>query len=146
MSYHLFPKKIFKIILFLILFLVLANILGILYSFYMHPNVHTLSHGLILLFDLNQERNIPTLYSSIALVFASILLLWISIMHKNLKSPYKAWFVLSLIFLFLAIDETASIHERLTTPIRDALNTSGFLYDAWIIPYCRFIPIPRSFF
>jgi len=135
MSYNLFPQKILKINLLLILFLVLANIIGIIYRYYIDPNFHGLIAGLIWLFDLDQERNIPTLYSSIALVIASILLLWISIIHKNLKSPYKAWFVLSLIFLFLAIDELASIHERLTGITRDAFKTSGFLYYAWVIPY-----------
>lgn len=33
------------------------------------------------------------------------------------------------------MDEIASIHERWSTPFRIALNTSGFLYHAWVIPY-----------
>ena len=45
------------------------------------------------------------------------------------------WFGLSVIFLFLSIDEIASIHERLIKPTKEAFNTSGLLYYAWIIPY-----------
>jgi hypothetical protein len=43
--------------------------------------------------------------------------------------------VLGIIFLFLAVDETISVHERLIVPIRTALDTSGVLYFAWVIPY-----------
>ncbi|MDV2991298.1 MAG: hypothetical protein N4J56_000952 [Chroococcidiopsis sp. SAG 2025] len=44
---------------------------------------------------------------------------------------------LSVIFLFLAIDEFASLHEKLIEPIHSKLNTSGF-YFAWVIPGAAF--------
>lgn len=132
MSLNLSPQKILKINVFLILFLLSANILGIISKYYFD---HGTVYGLIALFDFDTEKNIPTLYSSIALIVVSILLWSISITHKNLKSSYIMWFGLSLIFLFLAIDEIASIHERLEKPTRDAFKTSGFLLYAWVIPY-----------
>lgn len=132
MSFKLFPSEILKINLYLILFLLLANILGIISKYYFdHDNVYRL----VPLFDFNTERNIPTLYSSIALIFSSILLLFITVIRKNLKSSYIMWFGLSLIFLFLSIDEISVIHERLGKPTREAFETSGFFYYAWIIPY-----------
>lgn len=33
----------------------------------------------------------------------------------------------------------ASIHELLTKPLREAFNTSGVLYYAWVIPYALII-------
>lgn len=132
MSIKLFPQEILKINLFLIFFLFLANILGIISKYYFD---HDFIYGLIPLFDFNTEKNIPTLYSSMALIVASILLLSISLTHKKLKSSYIAWFGLSLIFLFLSIDEIASIHERFGQPTKDAFKTSGFLFYAWVIPY-----------
>jgi len=52
-----------------------------------------------------------------------------------MDSSYLPWLGLAIIFLFLSIDETASFHERLITPVRESLNTSGLLYYAWVIPY-----------
>jgi len=132
MNIQLFPKKILKVNLYLILFLCSANIVGIIVKYYFdHPN----AYGLIPLFDFDTEKNIPTFYSAIALLVVSILLWFIALAHKNLKSSYIMWFGLSLIFLFLSIDEISSIHERFGKPTRDAFKTSGFLFFAWIIPY-----------
>jgi len=44
------------------------------------------------------------------------------------------WRVLSIIFLYLSVDEAASIHELAIGPLRSALNTSGIFYFAWVIP------------
>lgn len=42
---------------------------------------------------------------------------------------------MSTVFLFLSFDEFFSIHERLTDPVRDGLDTGGLLYFAWVLPY-----------
>jgi hypothetical protein len=49
------------------------------------------------------------------------------------------WRVLGCIFLFLGIDEATMLHERLIKPLRSALDTSGLLYFAWVIPYGVFM-------
>lgn len=132
MNIKLCPKEIFMMNLYLILFLLCANTLGIASTHYFdHGHVY----GLVPLFDFDTEKNIPTLYSSIVLVSASILLSFIALTCKKVKSSYIPWFGLSLIFLFLAIDETNGIHERLVTPMRNTFDASGFLYYAWVIPY-----------
>jgi len=116
-----------------ILFLLLVNITGIVSKFYFN---HGRLFGLVRLFDFNTEANIPTFYSSLALLSCSILLAFISLSHKKHGSFYKLWGGLSIIFLFLSIDEIATIHEFVVNdPIQQLLNTSGLLYFAWIIPY-----------
>ena len=132
MNFELDPKSIFTKLLYLITILLLANVTGIVFKFYLD---HDYFYGLIPLFDFNKENNIPTLYSSFALIFVSILLSLIGSTHKRLGSSYILWFGLAIIFLFLSIDETASIHERFADPVRESLNTSGLLYYAWVIPY-----------
>jgi len=132
MNLKLFPKQILKINMYLIFFLLLANILGIISKYYF--DLQSI-YGLVPLFDFDTEKNIPTFYSSIALLFTSILLYSIALAHKKLKSSYLMWLGLSLIFLFLSIDEISQIHERFTKPTRDAFQTSGILFFAWIIPY-----------
>ena len=108
------------------------NILGIISKYFFDH--HTI-YGLVPLFDFDTERNTPTMYSAIALIFASVLLLYIALTHKKLKLPYIMWLGLSVIFLFLSIDEVTKIHERLGDPTREAFNTSGLLFFGWMIPY-----------
>jgi hypothetical protein len=54
--------------------------------------------------------------------------------RKDGKS-YICWLGLSVIFLFLSIDESLMIHEGIMEKLRTVLNTSGYLYFAWVIPY-----------
>ena len=81
------------------------------------------------------EANVPTLYSSVALLSSSMLLAFIALAHKRNGSSSLPWVGLALVFLFLSVDEIASIHEKLGGPVRELLGTSGLLYFAWFIPY-----------
>jgi len=132
MNIKLHPKTIFKANLYLILFLIVTNIVGVILTYYFdYENIQRF----IRVFDLNTEKNIPTLYSSTALMVSSLLLMSIAFSRKHIKSTYIMWLVLGVIFAFLSIDEIFSIHERLGTLLRDELETSGVLFFAWIIPY-----------
>lgn len=42
---------------------------------------------------------------------------------------------MAFIFLFLSIDETALLHERIGKSVKELINTSGFFHYAWVIPY-----------
>lgn len=128
----IYPKSILIKLLYVILFLLLANITGIVSKFYFN---HGRLYGLVPLFDFNTEANIPTFYSSLALLSCSILLTFISLKHKRHGSSYIPWVGLSIIFLFLSIDEIAAIHESMNDSLQQILNASGLLYFAWIIPY-----------
>jgi len=126
------PKQILINLLCFIVFLLFMNLGGIVSKFvFDHDSVF----GLIRLFDFDTEKNIPTLYSSFALIVASILLSLIASIHKRQNSSFLPWVGLAIIFLFLAIDETTSIHNRLAAPTHDLLNTSGMFRWAWVIPY-----------
>ena len=124
------PKSVVRFFVLIIICLSLAHIARYLLLFYFGR-----SYGLYL-FDLDEERNIPTLYASITLLFCSVLLSIIAFARKNgSMSAFLQWLGLAGIFLFLSIDEAVIIHEHLIDPIRSTLNTSGFLYFAWLIPY-----------
>jgi hypothetical protein len=88
------------------------------------------------LFSLDNEGNIPTVYSVLALLFSSILLSTIAY-AKNLDSDRykKHWKILSFIFLYLSLDEAFQIHEKFVDPLRSLLNATGFLYFTWIVPF-----------
>ena len=71
MSIDLLKKEVFIKMVYFILFLLLANITGIVFKFYVG---HDYIYGLVPLFDFDAEKNIPTLYSSFAIIIASMFL------------------------------------------------------------------------
>lgn len=126
LSSNKFIKRLTMAIVLLILFHIIAQVLryyfGRTYGFY--------------LFDLDQEANIPTFYASVMLLFCSALLSIISIAKKSVNtSDWIYWAGLATIFLFLSLDEMIAIHEKLGRFVRVLLDTSGYLYFAWVIPY-----------
>jgi hypothetical protein len=88
------------------------------------------------LFDLAGEANIAAWYASSTLLICAALLATIAIAKRmNDDDGYVFhWTVLSLIFLYLSVDEAAILHEMAIKPLRSLLNTSGLFYYAWIIP------------
>jgi len=126
------PKQLYKFNLYLILFLLCAHLFGTIGR--MQFNCHSLS-GLAWWFNLDTEKNIPSIYASLSLLVVSILIYWIAYTRKKMALSFLRWGLLFLIFLFLSIDELISLHEKLILPIRDLLHTTGLLYYAWMIPY-----------
>ncbi len=93
------------------------------------------AYGFIPLFFVGEERNIPTYYSSLLLLCASVLLGIIGLTHHRLRLRHaRHWTVLALIFLLLSLDEVAGLHEMMIRPMREALHVGGFFYFAWVIP------------
>ncbi len=94
------------------------------------------------MFNLDVEKNVPSVYSALLLASSGFLLILISNRTRGLKKKFAAhWLFLGIVFIFLAADEFFVIHEDWMNPIRESLNTSGLLYFAWIIPYIIFIVI-----
>lgn len=92
--------------------------------------------GLVRIFDLNAEGNLPTLFSAMILLFASFLLFLIGAAKKKEKAAFALhWTVLAIIFLYLALDEAGGIHELTISPLRKWLGTTGGVFHfAWVIP------------
>lgn len=132
MIFRLCPKAVFKFLLLSTVVLAIANLAGIVIRLF--PG-HSVFNDLIQLFDFNSERNIPTLYSSINLLFGALLLTCIAIKSKTMGSSWLPWLGLASVLGFLSIDETASFHEQLAEPVQQLLNVSGLFYYVWVIPY-----------
>lgn len=125
---HIRSKTILKTMLGFVLFIVLLNIAG---YFLMRNNM--ISEAQFQMVYLDSEKNLPTFFSSILLLTASVILFLIGWQGK--QKVY--WYLLGGIFCFLALDENISIHENLTGVTRSMLNTEtlGVFYFAWVIPY-----------
>ena len=99
---------------------------------------HDYLFGLVRLFDVDEEANLPTLFSTLLLLSAGLLLAMIGREEKARGGPDGArWTFLSAVFLFLMVDESASLHELLILPGRELLGKQipGIFYYAWVIPY-----------
>jgi len=103
---------------------------------------HDVVFGLIALFDMDKEGNLPTFISSVLLLIASVLLFAQGLLDKKSGHGYVYyWFLLSFIFAFLSVDEFVSLHEKLTIIVREYLEVGGVLYFAWVVPYSLLLVI-----
>lgn len=126
------PKKITRFLLWIVFFLALMSIIGQVSKYFLG---HGSLLGFVRLFYVDLENNVPTWYSSITLLLASLILAAIAYAKKIEKDPYRYhWAVLSLLFFFLSIDEDASFHECLIEPLKSLGQVSAFFYYAWVIP------------
>nr|WP_290228386.1 hypothetical protein [Trichocoleus desertorum] len=127
------PKRVAAWLTLIVVALVLANS-AVYFSAYVLG--HGRLFGIARLFNLDYERNIPSWYASISLLACSVLLATIAkTQPKETRPKAGDWWTLSIIFLFLSIDELASIHELFINPVRNTLGTTGIFHYAWVIPY-----------
>jgi len=87
--------------------------LGLTSYLFTHFTGHGSLLGVIRLLDVGDEQSIPTFFSVLNLLFASILLLVIYIFEsRNQIKGSLFWLLLSIVFFYLSVDESASIHEN----------------------------------
>ena len=92
--------------------------------------------GFVPLFNLESEKNVPTLFASLQLFIAAVLLGICAARQKLREGKYfRHWAGLSAIFIFLAFDESALLHEKTLNFTREVFGTSGLLYYSWVIPF-----------
>lgn len=125
------PRTVLITLLIAIGFLLFMHVMGNVSKYVFG---HGYVFGLIDLFQLGLEENVPTLFSSFQLIVAGLLLALIGVAHKANGESYSYWLALSLTFFFLAVDETAQIHERFNA-LRGTFQLTGFFYFAWVVPY-----------
>ncbi len=100
------------------------------------------------IFDVGEERSIPTWFESGQFLLCSILLAVIAVAKKQRNNRYSLhWSVLSIILLLLSLDEVASIHEAIGQQSERLLhNITGFIPSGaisffWVVPGAVFVLI-----
>lgn len=88
-------------------------------------------------FNFNLENNFPSYFSALLLFFSALLLALIYKLADGADKYKKRWLLLSVVFLFLSLDEALKIHERIEQVSRLVFTNkmNGFLFWTWIIPY-----------
>ncbi|NAZ83829.1 hypothetical protein GTR02_18625 [Kineococcus sp. R8] len=94
----------------------------------------TALQGLEPLLDVDREAGLPAWFSTLLLAAAAARLWALASAERAAGSPWhRHWRALSLVFGFLSADELTSLHERLTGPLRAALDLSGALRFSWVV-------------
>lgn len=110
---------------------------------------HDQIYGLVRLFDVDSEQNIPTFFSSSLLLFAAVLLAIVAAQRrKQASSDVSYWAILSFGFFFMAMDEASSIHELFSQPVHELVAGSSvdFTDNAWVIPGIALVLVLGLFF
>ena len=124
-------KTVIRVLILGVVILGIANLLVNISTLFLG---HDYIYGLVPLFDFYQESNIPTWYSSLLLFVAASLLGLISILSKEEKeSDTIYWIGLTLLFLFLSLDEIAQLHELSGEIVGTIGRGSGMLYNIWVV-------------
>lgn len=128
------PHQVFNLTGLVISLLASINIILIFVRYGLQYN-STMTDSLFTLFDLDNEHNVPTYWSSLLLLTAALLLTYIFIQKYLLKEKYRFhWLMLAGIFLFMSMDEYMALHERMIKPLRSLFDAGGWLYFSWVIP------------
>jgi hypothetical protein len=98
---------------------------------------HDQVYGLVPLFYVDDEQNIPALFSVLLLSGAAFLLTMLTVLKRQQRDrDTLRWAILAAGFLVMAVDEACSLHEKLIPPMKRLLGKSslGIFYFAWVIP------------
>ncbi len=134
-------RKLFASLLSLSLIFIIVHLI-------LHALAFGTEHGpfldaLVNRFNVDAEQSIPTWYAQALLLIVSLTAAVIAISMRKVKDGhYKAWWLLSIVFLYLSIDEATSIHEFAAEPTRELFGiSSGILFFAWYIPVLAIVAI-----
>lgn len=132
MEFSIHPRKFCLSLLVIAVLLAVAHLCAMISLYILGDDF---VYGLVDTFDLNLENNIPTVFSTLILMTSAVLLAVIANHAATIKHNAGYWKWLAIIFIFLAVDENASLHELFIDPIQDMLPSGGIMYVGWIIPY-----------
>lgn len=126
------PRRVAVVLLCTVAALVAASSAG---QLIVHLTGHDNVFGFVPRFSLVEEANVPTWYSSVALLACAALLAIVARTEREAGNRFVLhWNVLALLFLGLSVDEAAALHEMLIEPLRGALGVGGLFYFAWVVP------------
>ncbi|HQY86672.1 MAG TPA: hypothetical protein PLP26_03685 [Ilumatobacteraceae bacterium] len=87
------------------------------------------ARGLFNRFTLGSDSTVPTYFSAALLCVAAVLLRVVA-RSETKPGSRRAWLLLAILFLAMAIDEVARLHEWLGEATE--IDSSGFFYHPWV--------------
>jgi hypothetical protein len=137
-EFHISPIRLVRQLFLIILVLVTLSTLGQI-SRHIFQRGNLL--GLVDLFYVDAEANIPTAYSALAWLCCSLVAALIALTQQQTGDRLaKHWRGLALVFAYIALDEAAKIHE-LFLQLERIIDIGGVFHFMWIIPGAIFFII-----
>ena len=135
MEFSLNPRRVITIMLIIIVVLTILHISQLVIFFQVgDPD----KFDFIDMVDFDYEANLPSFYSSAAILFCAALLWVISGYKRKERLPFRYhWLGLAIIFSLLGLDEAIALHETIGDLVEDyeLVDAQGYLYFAWVVPY-----------
>ena len=89
---------------------------------------------IVRLFDVSEEANITSWFSSLLLLAVAILFAVVAKGTSAAGRPYaRHWAFLAGLFVLLSLEEVVGFHELAIEPLRSGLGASGALYYTWVV-------------
>ena len=133
MTIEIKPRKVVLVLVAVIALIVLANVAALVSEFAFG---HDYVFGLIPLVAIDEEQNIPTYFSSLMWLVCALLSLGIAAAEKANRRSYFYWAALSLICLYISVDEFVAFHERVVNAqVRGPVATREPFYVSWVLVY-----------
>lgn len=140
------PASIIGALSVMAVLLILASVVS---QLALHASNHPGFVALSKLVFVDAERNVPSAFSSLLLLFAALLLALAALLtHKRSEPDVAHWTILSLGFVAMAVDEAMSYHEQLVGPMRSLLGNEdlGVFYFSWVLPGILLVLVIGVFF
>lgn len=133
MGITLSPRRAFTVLLVATLVL---TVLSAAVHYVQYGLGHDHAGGLVPLFSVQQEANLPTWFSSACLLLCAVPLGAIAALKRAAgRRDVCHWAGLALVFVFLSADETAMLHDRVKDLMGPVLSGGGIFFYSWVIPW-----------
>lgn len=140
------PASVANVLGALALLLLLVSIVG---QLAIHMGGFADTYRLVRLTSVDAEKNIPTAFSVLLLLFAAQLLALIAVLRsRQADSLVGYWAALALGFVLMAADEAWELHEMLVAPVRGLMSDDrlGIFHFAWVVPGIALVLVLGLFF
>ena len=127
------PMRVFRLLCIAIALLVTASTIAAAALYYYRWPMNSPQIMVVRLFWLDTEANLPTLFQSLMLLASSCLLMIVGSFTRLSGNGYAThWKFMAFVFLYLAIDESAHIHETISE-LMTLMHSTIFDTLGWLI-------------
>jgi hypothetical protein len=123
------PAQVFRVLAAATVLILVVSLVGRL--LFVTDHVQSFDYSVNELFNVDAEANPPTWFGSMMLFTAALLSLAVAGTRVGIERP--AWYLFAATLTLMSVDEAATLHEQAVSPLRDALDTSGIFYFAWVL-------------
>jgi len=139
LEFDIDPEAAIRLFLIIIVALAAASLVGQVSTYYLGDG-HL--QGFVPQFNLDREMNVPNWFSSMLFLFSAALL-WKAgeVAGPSGEAFRKYWRGLTVVFVYISIDDVAAIHEMAVDPFRKWLHAGGWLYFTWVVPAIAIVAV-----